>query len=124
MRESAYNMTRESDAPCEITLAAAIIEFAIIDFRLALQAGWIRNGEVQIGRRLLQKHKPRGVTWCARLQGAYVNRASLCDLVEFFKPGGAMDTWIDVAHLNISGDMIREKIGFTLPLSGGATLRC
>ena len=114
MRESEYNMTRESDAPCEVIIAAAIIEFAIVDYRLAVESGWIKDGEVTIKRRLVSKKHPRGVTWCAQLQGSYINQTSLCDLCEFFKPGGAMDAWIESAHLKISGDTIREKIGFKI----------
>jgi hypothetical protein len=80
-------------------LVVALITQAVNDYKHYVQRGWI------FGDHALLK---RDTIFTSRKQGAFRVR----ELLYFFRPGGGMDEWIEVAGLDVDASKIRQAIGF------------
>lgn len=88
-------------------LVAAIIAQAVDDYKSFVEKGWIVGNKIMLP------------TWCEshkktknkKARGILARRANCEEIIHFFKPGGMMDKWVDLADLAISPDQIRHNIG-------------
>lgn len=83
-------------------LVSAIIEAAVVEYRLLQKRGWL------VGLRANLPRAPRGRY--VKL-GTYRYASDVRELIYFFKSGGTMDHWLDIAQIDLDGDMIRRKLG-------------
>jgi hypothetical protein len=83
-------------------MCAAIVEQAVVDYRLLVAEGFILPGGVvpRTNRRL---------KWAGSLTGSWEAQ----ELVRFFKEGGECEKILRLARLEVSADRIREKLMFT-----------
>lgn len=82
-----------------VRLVSAIIEQAINDYRLCVDAGLI------IGTTVLDCNFRRKV--CC----FHADHDALEILAKFFRRGEGMDQLIETANIQVSGDQIRRKLG-------------
>jgi hypothetical protein len=88
-------------------LVAAIITQAVDDYKYFVSAGCILDGVNIMPKRdgLAKKSKSK------RVNGMDAKGATIAELLEFFKRGKTMDTWISLACLDINPNQIRSKLG-------------
>lgn len=81
-------------------LLIGVINQAEEDYRAYETLGLIVNGRV---------------TAPAQFRGSLIQHDDCQSLLEFLRPGGAMDRVIMVARLGVRGDAIRDRLGIPSP---------
>lgn len=84
-------------------MAAAIIEQAIIDYKLLFKRGIVTDCRIRPGATLDFKTRVGGT-------GAYEHICQAEDLCNFLRPGGAMEDWITTAELEVTPYFIRQQL--------------
>ncbi|TXH59331.1 MAG: hypothetical protein E6Q97_00110 [Desulfurellales bacterium] len=79
-------------------LCAAVIEAAIEDYRMHVRHGRIKDGQLTTAQQTCYRN------------GSRQHEPDAKRLLHFFKKGGAMDAWIDVAGLEIDPNQIRNAL--------------
>jgi len=82
------------------TLCAAVIEFALSDFKMHERAGRIAKGRLTSKREM------------TRRDGANHAQTDAASVLHFFR-NGSLDRWIEVGGLDIDPGMIRSKLGIS-----------
>tara|TARA_S200002703_G_scaffold51188_2_gene44488 strand:+ start:150 stop:476 length:327 start_codon:yes stop_codon:yes gene_type:complete len=86
-------------------LVVAVIENAINTYKSGVDRKEIKNGKVA----LRVRHKSAYSTH-SKWRDAISRRTELCEVVEYFKKGGGVETCIDLGLLKIDADSIRRGL--------------
>jgi hypothetical protein len=86
---------------------AAIVEQAVVDYRLLQAEGFILPGGKVVQRRGQMK-------WAGALVGAW----DAAELVRFFSEGGGCEKVLRLGRLQVNADRIREKLMYSGDLEG------
>ena len=87
-------------------LLVGIIRQAVEDYRAFEERGLIVNGRVVAPVRPARGRRNKTV------RGWFAARHECKCLVKFFRPGGQMDWLLAAGGLCVSGDAIRDRLGF------------
>lgn len=96
------NYTSATDAHRH--LVAAILEQAVMDYKLLFHHGLIRNGQAtDDAKRLHARYKVSGAS-------GYATIGHVSGLCSFFQPGGMLEFWVSIADLAVSPEALRRGL--------------
>ena len=105
-------------------LVSSIVEQAVHDAKAFCWAGLIRNGKLNDNAWVLVKTKNRAgnvmTEWVLRnprtrirlpkTSGIKWTRHEVVDLLHSFQKGGALDMWLSLADIGVSGEVLRKML--------------